>query len=671
MTATATRMDRHAGGAARLSRASALPAALLAPLLTAMLLPAALPSIAGAVPHTVARVDHPFDPDWPDVHRILAAKCTGCHRPDSEQSDFVNYEALLEAGREIDMPVIVPGRPDESWLYLQVRWNAEARRDSDLPDTPEMPPERQEWLTAAQLEIIRRWIANGARRYVAPEDCRRRPLMELDFPSAKQCGACHPKQYDEWSRSMHAYAQHSPVFEAFNLTLIERTSGTIGTFCTRCHTNIGTSLGENGSRRNVHRSRIAMEGVTCVTCHRRKDGRYKASGRVAIAPGELLEGCIYGPFDGAVSEQVGSHQSAPLSYLRSSQFCGECHDVFAPTGLRLEEAFSEWQNSPAAARRITCQQCHMGPVQGLPVAECERPLGRAAVVPGVDPKRIPLRRLSDHTFAGPDYSLLPDTEFPHKLDWMYEKDYRNPDCLTPHEQRTLIELRRENRAHLEKYNAKRYELLRNSARLHVAHAEQARPGDLLAIRADVASTTAGHSLPTGFTAERQVWLSVEVRDPQGRLVFVSGDLDDNGDLRDDHSHAVLTGHAVRDRHLFNLQNKFIALTNKGTERSVVLSVNRHLQPLNIFRPPNTIAASFGRPPTFRIAKGSLAPLRTMGQRYPVRLGRCPGPHTVDVRLNFRHLPPTLLDHIGTPHLKRLLEVVVIDAYHGVIDVTPF
>ena len=42
----------------------------------------------------------------------------------------------------------------------------------------------------------------------------------------------------------------------------------------------------------------------------------------------------------------------------------------------------------------------------------------------------------------------------------------------------------------------------------------------------VVSTVAGHSFPTGFTAERQLWVAIEVRDPEGRLVFASGNLDD-------------------------------------------------------------------------------------------------------------------------------------------------
>ena len=530
-----------------------------------------------------------------------------------------------------------------------------------------MPEDRHEWLSAGQLEIVHRWISNGALEYVLPDQCNIRPLMEIDFPSAKQCAPCHQRQYDQWSRSMHAYAQSSPVFEAFNLTLIERTGGTIGTFCTRCHTPIGTALGENGSRRNIHRSRVAMESVTCVVCHRRKHGQYKNNGRLTPEPGGLFEVCMFGPFGNSVSSET-SHPSSGFYYIKSSQFCGDCHDVTAPNGVRNEEAFSEWQNSPAAKEGITCQNCHMGPVQGVPIADHDRPWGPAAVVPGVPVDRMPVRPLSDHTFAGPDYSLLPDTEFPFKLDWMYEVDYRDTSKLTPYQVKTLEELRRKNRASLRKADEKRYEVLSHAARLHVSHPERAQRGTRLAIRAEVQSLIAGHSFPTGFTAERQVWVSVEVLDPEGQLVFASGGLDHNRDLLDDHSHDVITGKLPLDKYLLNFQNKFTALTNKGTERTVVVSVNRHIAPTTVLRPQTQPAILFGRPGDFRIAKASLPPLRAIGQKYPVRLPDCPGLYTVRVKLNFRHLPPTLLDHVGVPHLKHLLEIVVLDEYEAAIQV---
>jgi hypothetical protein len=378
---------------------------------------------------------------------------------------------------------------------------------------------------------------------------------------------------------------------------------------------------------------------------------------------------MFGPFESGQSERLKSHKSVHHPHIRSSAFCGTCHDVTSPNGVRLEEAFSEWRNSPAAKHDITCQQCHMGPVQGVPIAENRRPLGRAATVPGEDKWKIPLRPMTDHTFGGPDYSMLPDTEFPHKLDWMYEVDYRDTKRLTPYQQRTLSELRRENRRQLRIADEKRYEVLRNAARISVEAPPSACPGEKLKICVDVTSKIAGHSFPTGFTAERQAWVEVTLRDPRGRIVFVSGDRDRNGDLRDGHSREVEAGRLTRDKFLLTFQNPFVALTARGTGRMVKLSVNRHFQPLNITRPATGISASQGRPEVFRLAKGSLGPLKTRGKTYPIDLPGIEGDYLLDVKLNFRHMPPSLLDRIGVPHLKRQLEIVVIDSYRSVIRVS--
>ena len=116
-----------------------------------------------------------------------------------------------------------------------------------------MPEEKTEWLTPRQLNLVYRWIKNGALQYVLPNTCNITPLTEVDFPSAKECKACHPRYYDEWSRSMHAYSQHSPIFEAFNLMLIERTGAT------------GVRLEEAFSE--WHNSPSAADGVTCQHCH--------------------------------------------------------------------------------------------------------------------------------------------------------------------------------------------------------------------------------------------------------------------------------------------------------------------------------------------------------------------------------------------------------------------
>lgn len=601
------------------------------------------------------------DPDFARARRIFNCKCSGCHRPGSDLTDYTSYQTLL-AGKDADgTPLIVPGDPDASPLYQAVLWNHDENHPQ-LDDEPMMPAKKSEWLTGGQLESLRRWIERGA-----PETC----CVTSDgdsclppdayFPSARECKACHPKQYSEWSRSMHAYAQRSPAFEAFTLTLQERTGGTLGTFCTRCHTPIGVAMGESATMRNSSRSRISQESVTCVVCHRMSQPYYKSNGRFSLEHGTMSEGCLYGPFDGAMSADIDAHNSAKLPHIKTSAFCGTCHDVTSPQGVRLEEAFSEWQHSPAARDGITCHQCHMGPVQGVPTRDCERPLGRAATVPGIDPELIPLRHLSDHTFAGPDYSLLPDTEFPNRLDWMFEKDYRQTHRLTKHERDTLRELRIQNRRSLKIAMQKRLELLGNAARIQLTTPDCAECGERLKICVEVESTTSGHNLPTGFTAERQVWVHIVVRDASGQTLFESGHLDHDGNLFDEHSHEVERGEARWDRHLLNLQSKFVTLTARGTERTVILPVNRHLRPLNFIRPAPGIAASFGREPDFRVAKASLPPLQTIRRQYPVRMPSRGDCVTVEARLNFRNLPPALFDRIGLGHLKHLLEIVVLDS----------
>ena len=59
------------------------------------------------------------------------------------------------------------------------------------------------------------------------------------YPSATECGECHPTQYRQWSVSQHAYAQLSPVFNTMQGAIASLTNGTLGDFCERCHNQVG------------------------------------------------------------------------------------------------------------------------------------------------------------------------------------------------------------------------------------------------------------------------------------------------------------------------------------------------------------------------------------------------------------------------------------------------
>lgn len=91
------------------------------------------------------------------VAPLLREKCLGCHgnRPDALEGslDLRSLNGLL-AGGESGQAAIVPGRPEESPLYLA------ATAQSD--DWSEMPPKRAEQLSPEQLLWLRDWIAARA-----------------------------------------------------------------------------------------------------------------------------------------------------------------------------------------------------------------------------------------------------------------------------------------------------------------------------------------------------------------------------------------------------------------------------------------------------------------------------------------------------------------------------
>ena len=108
------------------------------------------------------------------------------------------------------------------------------------------------------------------------------------YPTAAQCGQCHKQIYEEWSSSQHAYASISPMFHAFEQKFQELTQGTVGTFCVRCHQQVGTQLGEDRETPLWARSQISREGVTCITCHRVKEQYGKVNGERRVEPGKIL-----------------------------------------------------------------------------------------------------------------------------------------------------------------------------------------------------------------------------------------------------------------------------------------------------------------------------------------------------------------------------------------------
>jgi hypothetical protein len=441
------------------------------------------------------------------------------------------------------------------------------------------------------------------------------------FDRAAACGECHPVQYGEWRQSMHAYAALSPVFDAMAAKTYRDTAGEVGVFCTRCHTPIGTLAGEPGSTTWETRSEQSREGVTCEVCHTATghDGPV-GNANLVLSPGDMKQG----PSPGGDYSQHSTMQS---ELLTSPKLCGTCHDVFMFPGLRVEQAYSEYIESPAAEAGIRCQDCHMGPEPGAAVAREEGPIAVVNGEPvGWGPHAV-------HRFVGPDQSIRADFPFPD-----------SPEAGVAARADGLVQTQT---------------LLENAAQL-TGFAAELHDGEL-GIDVGIENTHDGHRFPTGFTSERQAWLHVTVVDAAGVLFLESGDLDDYGDLRDEHSQAVHQGEAPLDGSLLNLQSINLVVHREFNEDGTFQGDLSHPED-----PPGEFTTVFPFDAS-TIVRQSIEPGEVRLGKYRTRLPQVVWPVTITVALRYRALPAYTLRALQMDEVVAMVPVFTLDEQTLVLE----
>jgi hypothetical protein len=522
---------------------------------------------------------------------------------------------------------------------------------------------------------------------------------DKQYPSAKACGECHPRQYDQWSVSSHAYANLSPMFNKFEQKINDLASGTIGHFCVRCHASVGTSLGERRDIAWWERSAAAQEGITCVTCHRVGEGYGKTNAARRITPGDIHEP-VFGPFDTtggikAISNAmrmgilvspdqpdrpteadgkkwIRIHQAAIQSdLLKASEFCVACHQVQVHPGIKLETVWEEYRASPARKDGITCQQCHMStnPGQNSGFAT-----GWAACVNGVTRNKDgeyvcaeghfvnDQRPLTDHTFVGPGYPISHPGLFPlrreespftppqwlkfnYRAKWGSDefenaapKNYRFPaEWQNIDDRRKAWRIIEENYARWRTRQEQRKKLMEQASRLDGPFFDgRPQTGKALSFTYKLTNLNRGHNLPSGsLGAQPELWVNVSLIDPDGKRVWESGYVDSDGDVADLQSKDVRAGTLAHDDQLVSMQAKFITTNLKGTDREMYLPINLDVDQLPFIRPGGTPTSLLNHPPFARMEKRSIPPLGTRVAKYTVPADRMKKPGTYRLAIRLR------------------------------------
>jgi hypothetical protein len=573
-------------------------------------------------------------------------------------------------------------------------WFAPAADGSDLPESYQQ-------FAAVQTE---------------GKDPHRGLYEETEFPSAVTCGRCHQKIFTEWAASNHAYASISPMFHKFEQALNDLSSGTIGSFCVRCHQQVGTQLGEPRELPLWDRSVVAREGITCVTCHRVNAEFGKVNGERHIEPGPIsapvygigradnLGDVIQNSDEYKISNGPGEAGSpihlgaVKFDQIGESQFCVSCHQVAVNLGIKLEVVWEQYRDSPAAKEGTTCQECHMGRVPGEAAGYSEWPI---AIVNGRvvgDPKA----RHSNHSFFGPGYPISHPGLFPFNprgLKWTIKEwltfDYRAgwglpdweakltagdvttpefpPEWTKPEDRKRARFVIQQNEKLLEDKRRDRLAVMENGSRLDGPFFDDGKParGKDLDLRYRVTNVDRGHNFPSGsLGAQPEIWLNVALIDPDGENVWESGYVDGNGDMADLHSLDVAAGTVEHDDQLFNLQTKFLTTNVKGTDREMYLPVQFDIDQLPFLRPANLPTSVLNHPPFVRMEGRSIPPLGWRDAEYsiPGEVLTKPGTYRLQARMRSRAEPIYFMRFVGaTREMEQRINDWMIDIHPYAVE----
>src|SRR5262245_23690962 len=90
-----------------------------------------------------------------DVRPLFVQHCQGCHQPAKAQGGYVmtSYADLLKKGDGENLP-LVAGKPAQSELVAQI---------TPQGGKPPRMPKGRDPLTEAQVNLIRKWIEQGAK----------------------------------------------------------------------------------------------------------------------------------------------------------------------------------------------------------------------------------------------------------------------------------------------------------------------------------------------------------------------------------------------------------------------------------------------------------------------------------------------------------------------------
>ncbi|MBI4601600.1 MAG: cytochrome b/b6 domain-containing protein [Planctomycetes bacterium] len=352
-------------------------------------------------------------------------------------------------------------------------------------------------------------------------------LNPVALAGSKYCGdsRCHERIVHEWEPSAHRYASRSKFFQIIQKTMADNNGAESTRYCAGCHDLIALFSGAKNIYDEDLSSLGADEGVSCAGCHSITKTDVKGNANYVLTPPQRY---LFEESSSPLARQVAGFlirayprqhvASYSRDLLKTPEFCAACHKQFIDKEInrvgwvQLQNQYDNWRKShwwkaskedvdKADPRRTaTCRECHMR------LSDSEDPSAGDA--------QDYNRSLSDgkhrnHRFIGanqwlPKLHELPGWEEQVRLteEWLQGKtvipeidDKWAPGPAVP---------------------------------IEIIAAESIEAGKEVTVRVVCTSNKVGHDFPTGPLDIIQSWVELTVVDPEGKVIYKSGEVDEKG-----------------------------------------------------------------------------------------------------------------------------------------------
>jgi len=378
------------------------------------------------------------------------------------------------------------------------------------------------------------------------------------FMDSEACGECHKDIYQQWKSSAHHFASFNNQFYRKSVEYMQDVSGTRPSkWCAACHDH---AVFFNGRFDRPIREQIdtpeAQNGLGCMSCHSISHvGSTMGNSHFTVEYPPLHElASSHNPYMRAADRFLvylnpKPHRATflkPFHHEQSAEFCAACHKVHLDVPVnhyRWLRGFNEYDNWQASGVSGQGARSFYYPPKSQVCNDCHMPL-----VPSQDPGNHD-GQVHSHRFPAANTALAYVNQDKPQMD-VTEKFLKSgfitvdifsisPVDDTGKGTAMVRRARTESASQAanttfavgEEAEASAPAVIREvgkiAAPLGVAR-PAVQPGSDARVDVVVRTRKVGHFFPAGTVDAFDVWLELQARDADGRVIFWSGSVEDNG-----------------------------------------------------------------------------------------------------------------------------------------------